>query len=43
VTVSGKRLGKDAPVASQEILNNATDCLQQWKLGIFYVVRAEML
>jgi hypothetical protein len=30
------------PVARQHILNNATVGLQQWKRGVFYVVRVEM-
>jgi hypothetical protein len=30
-SVSGQRLGKHVPVAMQQILNNATIGLQQWK------------
>jgi hypothetical protein len=41
--VSGQRLGKHIPVARQQILNNITIVLQQWKGCVFYVVRAEML
>jgi hypothetical protein len=32
--VSGQRLGKHVPVARQQILNNATVGLQQWKRGV---------
>jgi hypothetical protein len=39
----GQRLGKQIPVARQQILNNATVGLQQWKSCVFYVIRAEML
>jgi hypothetical protein len=41
--VSGQRLGKRVPVAMQQIFNNTTVELQQWKSYDFYVVRAEML
>jgi hypothetical protein len=41
--VSGQRLGKHVPVVMQQIINNATVGLQQWKSCVFYVVRAEML
>jgi hypothetical protein len=41
--VSGQRLGKHVPVARQQILNNATVTLQQWKMCVFCVVRAERL
>jgi hypothetical protein len=41
--VSGQRLVKHVPVARQQILNNATVGLQQWKSCVFYVVRAERL
>jgi hypothetical protein len=41
--VSGQRLGKHVPFARQQILNNATVGLQQWKSYVFYVVRTEML
>jgi hypothetical protein len=41
--VSRQRLGKHVAVARQQILNNATVGLQQWKSCVFYVVRAEML
>jgi hypothetical protein len=41
--VSGQRLGKYVPVARQQILNNATVELQQWKSCVFYVVRVERL
>jgi hypothetical protein len=43
MAISGQRLGNHVPVASQQILNNATVGLKQWELGVFYVVRAEML
>jgi hypothetical protein len=32
--VSGQRLGEHVPVATQQILNNETVGLQQWKRGI---------
>jgi hypothetical protein len=38
--VSGQRLGKHVPIAGQEIFNNATAGLQQWKSCVFYVLRA---
>jgi hypothetical protein len=38
-----QRLVKHVPVARQQIINNATVELQQWKSCVFYVVRAEML
>jgi hypothetical protein len=41
--VSRQRLGKHIPVVRQQILNNATVGLQQWKSCDFYVVRAEIL
>jgi hypothetical protein len=41
--VSGQRLGKHVPVARQQILNNVTVELQQWKSFVFYVVRAEII
>jgi hypothetical protein len=41
--VSGQRLSKHVPVARQQILNNVTVGLQQWKSYVFYVVRTEML
>jgi hypothetical protein len=34
VTVSGQWLGKHIPVARQQIINNATVGLQQWKWGV---------
>jgi hypothetical protein len=40
--VSGQRLGKHVAVATQQILNNATVGLQQWKICVFYVVRARV-
>jgi hypothetical protein len=40
---SGQRLGKHVPVARQQIPSNATVGLQEWKICIFYVVRAEMI
>jgi hypothetical protein len=42
-TVSGQRLGKHVPVATQQILNNATVGLQQWRSCVFYVVGTERL
>jgi hypothetical protein len=33
--ISGQRLGKHAPIARQQILNNATVVLQQWKRDVF--------
>jgi hypothetical protein len=42
-TVSGQQLSKYVPVARQQIINNATVGLQQWKSCVFYVVRAEKL
>jgi hypothetical protein len=41
--VSGQRLGKHFPIATQYIFINATVGLQQWKTRVFYVVRAEKL
>jgi hypothetical protein len=41
--VSGQRLGKNFPVAMQQILNNAAVELQQWKSCVFYVGLTEML
>jgi hypothetical protein len=41
--VYGQRLRKHVLVARQQMLNNETDGLQQWKGCVFYVVRAEML
>jgi hypothetical protein len=41
--VSGQRLGNDVPVARQQIRNNATGGLQQWKIYVLCVVRAERL
>jgi hypothetical protein len=41
--VSGQWLGKHVPVARQQILNNATVRLQQWKSCVFYMVNVEML
>jgi hypothetical protein len=38
-----QRLGKHVPVASEQIVNNATVGLQQWKKCVFCMVRAEML
>jgi hypothetical protein len=46
---SGQRLSKHVlpkqttPITMQQILNNATVGLQHWKIGVFYVVRAEKL
>jgi hypothetical protein len=41
--VSGQRVGKHVAVARQQIFNNATVGLQQWKSCVFYVVHAEKL
>jgi hypothetical protein len=41
--ISGQRVGKHVPIARQQILNNATAGLQQWKGCVFYVVRADRL
>jgi hypothetical protein len=41
--VSGQRLGKTVPVATQQILNKLSVGLRQWKNCVFYVVRAEKL
>jgi hypothetical protein len=32
--VSGQRIGKNVPVARQQILNNTTVEIQQWKHGV---------
>jgi hypothetical protein len=34
MAVSRQQLGKHVPVAMQQILNNATIGLQQWKRGV---------
>jgi hypothetical protein len=34
---------RKTPVVRQQIFNNATVGLQQWKICVFYVVRAKML
>jgi hypothetical protein len=41
--VSEQRFGKHVPIARQQILNNASVGLQQWKSCVFYMVGAEML
>jgi hypothetical protein len=41
--VSGQWLGKQVPVARQQILNKATIGLQRWKSCVSYVVHAKML
>jgi hypothetical protein len=43
MSASGQRFYEHVPVVRQQILNNATVGLQQWKICVFYVVRAEML
>jgi hypothetical protein len=35
MAMSGQLLGKEFPVARQQILNNATVVLQQWKSCVF--------
>jgi hypothetical protein len=35
-TIHGQWLSKHVPVAGQQILNNATAGLQQWKICVFY-------
>jgi hypothetical protein len=41
--VSGQWLSKHVPVVRQQILNNATVGLQQWKSRVFCVVCAKRL
>jgi hypothetical protein len=40
--VSGERICKHISIARQQILNNETVGLQQWKSFVFYVMHAEM-
>jgi hypothetical protein len=43
MTVPWQQLSKHVPVAKQQILNNSTVGLQQYKEGVFYAVCSEML
>jgi hypothetical protein len=40
---SGQRLHIHVAIPGQQILNNSTIELQQWKRSDFYMVRADML
>jgi hypothetical protein len=41
--VSGQRLSKHFPDSTQQILNNATVGLQQWKSCVFHVGQGQLI